>query len=135
MFPYYCVEGSDVQDKVVMMRGYVERDWAVLRTEMLDAFRLAESRSREIIYRRRYLEDLCAEFEGRDDTETLKSFLCTYDHISGVVTECKGAYTCVWPHRYTYGYYRNTVANVDASDSRCRCIGKIITRDLRLVAS
>jgi len=27
------------------------------------------------------------------------------------------------------------VANVDASDSRCRCIGMIITRDLRLVAS
>jgi hypothetical protein len=30
---------------------------------------------------------------------------------------------------------RDTVANVDASDSRCRCIGKIIARDLRLVAS
>jgi hypothetical protein len=29
---------------------------------------------------------------------------------------------------------RDTVANVDASDSRCRCIGKIIARDLRLVA-
>jgi hypothetical protein len=34
-----------------------------------------------------------------------------------------------------YGNYRNTVANVDASDGRCRCIGKIIGRDLRLVAS
>ena len=42
IFPYYCVEGSDVRDTVVMMRGYVERDWAVLRTEMLDAFRLAD---------------------------------------------------------------------------------------------
>jgi len=34
-----------------------------------------------------------------------------------------------------YDNYRNTVANVDASDSRCRCIGEIIGRDLRLVAS
>jgi hypothetical protein len=33
------------------------------------------------------------------------------------------------------GNYRNTVGNVDASDSRCRCIYKIIARDLRLVAS
>jgi len=48
---------------------------------------------------------------------------------------CKGTYACVRPHRYTYGNYRNTVANVDASDSMCRCIGKIIARDLRLVAS
>jgi len=30
---------------------------------------------------------------------------------------------------------RDMVANVDASESRCRCIGKIIARDLRLVAS
>ena len=50
-------------------------------------------------------------------------------------SSCKGTYACVRPHRYTYGNYRNTVANVDASDSRCRCIGKIIARDLRLVAS
>jgi len=48
---------------------------------------------------------------------------------------CKGTYACVRPRRYTYGIYWNTVANVDASDSRCRCIGKIIARDLRLVAS
>jgi hypothetical protein len=51
------------------------------------------------------------------------------------VTGCKGAYACVWSHRYPYGNYRNTVANVDASDSRCRCIGRIIARVLRLVAS
>jgi len=44
-------------------------------------------------------------------------------------------YACVQPHRYMYGKYKNTVANVDASDSRCRCIGKIIARDLRLVVS
>jgi hypothetical protein len=41
----------------------------------------------------------------------------------------------VWPHRYMYGNYWNTVANVDASDIRWRCIGKVIARDLRLVAS
>jgi len=87
MFPYYCVESSNVRATVVMMRGYVERDWAVLRTEMLDVFRLADSRSRDVIYTRHYLDDLCPEFVGRDDTETLKSFLRTYDHISGVVAE------------------------------------------------
>jgi len=31
----------------------------------------------------------------------------------------KGTYACVQPHRYRYGNYKNTVANVDASDSRC----------------
>jgi hypothetical protein len=77
MFLYYCVEASDVRDTVVMMHGYVERDWAVLRTEMLDAFRLADSRSRDVIYTRRYLDNLCAEFGCRDDMETLKSFLRT----------------------------------------------------------
>jgi len=50
-------------------------------------------------------------------------------------TLCNGTYACVRAHRYTYDNYRNTVANVDTSDSRCRCIGKIIARDLRLVAS
>jgi len=44
-------------------------------------------------------------------------------------------YAWVRPHRYTYSNYKNTVANVDASDTSCRCIGKIIARDLRLVAS
>jgi len=52
-----------------------------------------------------------------------------------LLAQCKGAYACVRPHRYTYGNYWNTVANVDASDIRCRCIGKIIARDLRLMAS
>jgi hypothetical protein len=55
--------------------------------------------------------------------------------LQSSVGDCKGTYACVQPHRYTYGNYRNTVANVDASDSRCRCICKIIARDLRLVAS
>jgi len=56
-------------------------------------------------------------------------------HIDLWQLNCKGTYACVRLHRYTYGIYWNTVANVDASDSRCRCIGKIIARDLRLVAS
>jgi hypothetical protein len=30
---------------------------------------------------------------------------------------------------------RDTVSNVNASDSRCRCKGNIIARDLQLVAS
>ena len=87
MFPYYSVEGSDVRDTVIMMRGYVEPDWAVLRTEMLDAFRLADRRSRDVIYTRRHHEDFCTQFERRDYPETLKFFLRTYDYISGVVTE------------------------------------------------
>jgi hypothetical protein len=49
--------------------------------------------------------------------------------------DSKGTYACIRPHRYTYGIYWNMVANVDASDSRCRWIGKSIARDLRLVAS
>ena len=36
--------------------------------------------------------------------------------------KCKGTYACVRPHRYTYGNYRNMVANVDASDIMCRFI-------------
>ena len=35
---------------------------------------------------------------------------------------CKGTYGSVWHRRHTDGNYRNTVANVDASDSRCRYI-------------
>jgi hypothetical protein len=34
----------------------------------------------------------------------------------------KGTDTSVWPHRRTSGNCRIMVANVDASDSRCRCI-------------
>jgi len=47
----------------------------------------------------------------------------------------KGIYVCIRPHRYMYRNYRNTVANMDESDSMCRYIGKIIARDLRFVAS
>jgi hypothetical protein len=88
MFPYYCVECSAIRDTVVMMRGYVERDWAALKKEMLDALRYTDSRPDSLVYTRQNLENLCAEFGGRDDTESLKSFLRTCDHISGVVTEC-----------------------------------------------
>jgi len=57
--------------------------------------------------------------------------ICTGGFSAG----CKGTYASVRPHRHTCGNYWNTVANVDASVSRCRSIGKIIARDLRLVAS
>jgi len=40
-------------------------------------------------------------------------------------TGCKGTYASVLPRRHTDGNYRNTVANVDASDSRCRCIVRL----------
>jgi len=65
------------------------------------------------------------------DTTRNSSVQC----ICGVPGSCKGTYASVRPHLHTCGNYRKTVANVDASDSRCRCICKIITRDLRLVAS
>jgi hypothetical protein len=99
MFPYYCVEVSDVRDTVVMMRGYVERNWAILRTEMLGMCRHADSEADSFVYSRQYLKQLCAtfrdshrgrdhaEFGGLEQTESLKSFLRTYDHLSGVVTE------------------------------------------------
>ena len=59
----------------------------------------------------------------------------TTKHHLGFKRSCKGMYTNVRPRRYMCGHYRNTVANVDASDSSCRCIAKIIARDIRLVAS
>jgi hypothetical protein len=31
MFPYYCVECSNVRATVVMMRGDMEHDWAALK--------------------------------------------------------------------------------------------------------
>jgi len=85
MLPYYCTEA--IRETVMMMRGYERRDWAALKKEMMDAFRYTDSRPDSLVYTRQYLENLCAEFGGREDTESLKSFLRTYDHISGVVTE------------------------------------------------
>jgi len=87
IFPYSCVEGSDARDTVVTMHRYVERDRAVLRMEIFDAFGPADSRSLDVIYMGRYLEDPCAKLEGRGDTEILTSFLHTYNHISGVITK------------------------------------------------
>jgi hypothetical protein len=51
------------------------------------------------------------------------------------VPRCKDTYPCARQHGLTYGNCVHMVANVDSSDYRCRCIGKIIARDLRLVAS
>ena len=52
MFPYYCVECSDVRDTAVMKRGYVEQDWAVLKIEMLNAFQYTDSRPDSLVYTR-----------------------------------------------------------------------------------
>jgi hypothetical protein len=51
------------------------------------------------------------------------------------LTICQGTYACLRPDRYTYGNYSNLVANMDASDIRCRQIGKLIARNQRLIAS
>ncbi|KAF8241364.1 hypothetical protein K440DRAFT_643860, partial [Wilcoxina mikolae CBS 423.85] len=83
MLPYYCTE--EIRETVMMMRGYTDRDWAALKKEMLDVFRYSDSRPDSLVYTRQYLEQLSATFS--DQTESLKSFLRTYDHISGVVTE------------------------------------------------
>ena len=64
----------------------------------------------------------------------VSAFVSISATVSFVFT-CKGTYASVRPHRHTCGNYWNTVANVDASDSRCRSVGNIIARDLRLVAS
>jgi len=85
MLPYYCMEA--IGQTVMMMRGYERRECTVLKKEMLDAFQYTDSRPDSLVYTRQNLENLFAEFGGRDDTEGLKSFLRTYDHISGVFTE------------------------------------------------
>jgi hypothetical protein len=70
-----------------MMLEYVERDWAALTKMMLDVFWYTDSRPNSLAYTRQHLENLCAEFGGCDDTESLMSFLRTCDHISGVATK------------------------------------------------
>ncbi|KAF8534660.1 hypothetical protein BDD12DRAFT_913260 [Trichophaea hybrida] len=67
MFPYYCAEGLDVREKVIMMPGYERRDWAALKKEMLDAFRYTDSRPDSLAYTCQYLEQLCGTFGGRDN--------------------------------------------------------------------
>jgi hypothetical protein len=86
MLPYYCTE--EIRESVMMMGGYTDCDWAALKKEMLDVFRYSDSRPNSIVYTRRYVEQVCADFGGCDNTESLKSFLHTYDHISGIVTPC-----------------------------------------------
>ncbi|KAF8535126.1 hypothetical protein BDD12DRAFT_893943 [Trichophaea hybrida] len=82
----YCAETS-LWETVMMMSGYPDHHWAALKKEMLDAFRFTNSRPDSLVNSRRYLENIWAEFGGQEDTESLKSFLCTYDHISHVVTK------------------------------------------------
>jgi len=84
ILPHYCMEA--IWETVMMMRGYERRDWAALMEEMLDAFRYTDSRPNSLVCTPQSLENLCSEFAGCDDTESLKSFLCSNNHISGVVT-------------------------------------------------
>jgi len=69
-----------------MMRSYERRDRGALKV-MLDAFPYNDRPPDSFDYTGQYLENLCAVFGGRDYMETLKSFLRTYNHISGVFTE------------------------------------------------
>jgi len=72
---------------------------------------------------------------GGSDRASLQMLLDSVINRGLTCTWCKGTYASVQPHRHTYGRYRHMVANMDVSDSRCRWIGKIIARGLRLVAS
>jgi len=48
---------------------------------------------------------------------------------------CKGEYRHVRPCTARDGNWEDTVAHKDLTDYMCRCVGKIIARDLRLMAS
>jgi len=97
MFPYFSMEA--IRKTVMIMHSYERRDWVALKSELLHVFRHTDSQADSFIYTRQYLEQLCAtlrgshrgrnhaEFGGLDRTESLKSFLRTLNHISGVVTE------------------------------------------------
>ncbi|KAF8252862.1 hypothetical protein K440DRAFT_643999 [Wilcoxina mikolae CBS 423.85] len=84
MFPYYCTE--EIRETVMMMRGYTDRDWAALKKEILDMFRYSDCQPDSLVYTHSHRGRDHA-FGGLDQTESLKWFLHTYDHISGVVTE------------------------------------------------
>jgi len=86
MFVYYFVEGSDDWVTVAMRPGYVEQDWATLKKGTLDASQYTYSQPDSVVYSCQYVENVYAEFGGSDKTESVKSFLRTYDHISGVDT-------------------------------------------------
>jgi len=55
--------------------------------------------------------------------------------VPDCVYGCKGVYARVRLCKGLDSNCRVTVAHVDSSDFRGRCVGKIIARDLRLVAS
>ncbi|KAF8241542.1 hypothetical protein K440DRAFT_642020 [Wilcoxina mikolae CBS 423.85] len=38
MFLYYCVEGPYVREKVMIMHGYADHNWAALKKQMQDVF-------------------------------------------------------------------------------------------------
>ena len=52
LFLYYCTEGLDVREKVIMMWGYEGQDWVALKKEMLDVFRYTNSRPDSLVYTR-----------------------------------------------------------------------------------
>ncbi|KAF8541879.1 hypothetical protein BDD12DRAFT_877613 [Trichophaea hybrida] len=48
MIPYYCVEEL-TQDKVMMMYGYMDRNWAALKKEMLDVIQYSNSQPDSLV--------------------------------------------------------------------------------------
>ncbi|KAF8241180.1 hypothetical protein K440DRAFT_638098 [Wilcoxina mikolae CBS 423.85] len=56
MLAYYCTE--EIRETVMVMRSYTDRDWAALKKEMLDVFRLSDNRPDSLVYTRLYLENL-----------------------------------------------------------------------------
>jgi hypothetical protein len=69
------------------------------------------------------------------DTSAVSGTMLNMPLISHAARLCKNKNTCIHPNMYPYVMNWNTVGNMDASDSRCICIGNIITTDLRLVVS
>jgi hypothetical protein len=96
MLPYYSTEA--IRETVMMMCSYVGRDWVTPKSQLPDLVRYTDSLADLFVCTRQYLEQLCAmlrashrgrnhaEFGGIDRTESLKLFLHTFNHISGVVT-------------------------------------------------
>jgi hypothetical protein len=84
-FPYYCSE--TIQETIKMMSGYLKKDWELLKEELKDAFRHADSRV--YMYTRSYLERLCKDQRERGNVG-LKAFILAYDNISRIMID-KGA--------------------------------------------
>jgi len=51
-FPYYCSE--TIQETIIMMTGYLKKDWVQMKEVLKDAFRHTDSRL--YMYNRSYLE-------------------------------------------------------------------------------